>query len=252
MIHSTKYIKNTPFLSYLIEFKIRAYYLIFSFFILLIIFFCYKEELLFLLIKPLLISKLNRFYFIYTNIFDILIIELSLSFFFSIIFILPFFLYELNAFFSLSFYFSEKKKFLQILYFFTFLFINIFLTNYFLLLPSIWEFFLAFELNNTNNLFQIFLENKLDDYLINIFQFFFFISLNCILLLILSIFHIFKNIKPNFLIKFRLVFYLIIFSLILIFGPPDTFSHILFFIPFFISYELLIYKIIFFFNFYKN
>lgn len=241
------------FTYYLNEVKYRIFYCFLSFLINCLVWFFFINELLFIIVKPLVnINRNDEFsYFIFTGMADIVTIYIKIIFVLGFISTFPLLCLQLWFFLVQGLYNYEKKNLFIFIFFFIFIFIFIFLLLYIYLIPSVWLFFVNFELTNDNSLFGVYYEAHISDYvnfLFNIFYIFF-----CLLQIpVLIVFLLYFNfIKVNFFVYYRKYFIIIFFILGGIFSPPDVFSQI--FISFFI---LFIYEIILFFNLlltnYKN
>ena len=166
--------EKTLFLYYCIELLYRLYFIFFSFCSSFFITLYYKEELMYLLIKPLLTIKKEKFYFIYTNLYDMLLNEIYICFFTSLLIILPFVFYQTLNYISLISYFSTIKRIRPFLYFGLFFFNIILIFIYCYTFPFCWSFFLTFEIAENYTLFKIMLEAKIDEYMYIYIYFFLF------------------------------------------------------------------------------
>lgn len=214
--------------NYLIEIKNRILLIIFSWICLIIVSYCYKETILFLLVKPnfnLFDSKDFTFYFITTNITDTFYVYLKLSYFFSFQLTFLFFMYHLLLFLSPGLY-NKEFKFFQ--FFLTllvayWLFINYFFNKY--IFPVIWFFFNNYQQVNSK-IIRIFFESQFIDfiqiYCINFYIIGFFSQLFVFLLIYLN------RIKTyiNFIKQFRKIFYTFFLLQSTFLTPPDIFSQI--------------------------
>lgn len=235
--------KNVPIFFLIQEIKLRFLYTFLSFVCFFFIFFNFKEQLLFLFINPFLLIKNEKFYFIYTNVFEILILELNFSLILSLFCLIPLITYQLFNFYLIILKKYELNFFLifYFKFFIYFLILNFFFYNFFF--PLILDFSIHFELKNTENLFQILLETKIDDYIKNLN----FCFLNILFFILFNFFFIIiiYNFTFTTIIKIRKFIYLLIFIIVFIFlSPPDFFIQIILLLPFLIFYEFCLFQLI--------
>lgn len=237
------------FLIHFKELNYRIIYYIISFLFTFCICFFFRVELFFLIAHIFLNYEHG---FIYTNLFDPLIIYLKLSLFFAFIFTLPFFLYLFVFFFLRSlftFYTTYSCFYLFSLYF---LVIILFIMLLLLILPIIIVFLLNFQRLNSLDTLELTLQATIIQY----YNFFFnYIKIYILLITIPNLFFvlvllkiIIKDVFLNY--KFRKYLYLIVFVFFIFFAPPDLLLQLfilplLFFILeifiYFISYLLVLY-----------
>jgi sec-independent protein translocase protein TatC len=216
--------------------------------------FIYFEEILYMLLKPLnnilknyhLNNDFEKNYLIFTNLTEVLIIYIKVYITLTFIIIIPCSFFQLYSFLINGLYYYEKKKLSYIFLLLILIFLINNLITYFIFIPLTYYFFLSFEHISDNNLFNIYFEGKIYDYLILFFNFF----VNFTLCLFLPFFIYFLNylniININFLTKNRKIFYFLFLILIFIFSPPDIFLFIflIFFYLFFYEFSLYILCII--------
>jgi sec-independent protein translocase protein TatC len=245
-------------LLHLKEIKFRVFYIILSYLLTFIINYLYHEELLIILNKPLIKSKIID-HFIYTNITEAFFSYLKLVTFISILFIIPIILLNIWLFLIPGLYSYERIKIEKIFIIF-FILINLAIErgiNYFI--PKFYEFFIKFnsisEINNNIfdinildssinsvyikdiELFHLSFEPKINEFITLIIQF----LIILIVLIILPI--ILYNIKINIRIFIQLRKYIFILILIMagIITPPSIINQIFISIPLIFTYELIIY-----------
>ena len=231
------------FIHYLKEVKYRLIYCIISFFLSFLILFIFAKELLFIIVNPLLkINKENDFYyFIFTDMADVLLIYIKIAFVLSIISIIPLILFQIWFFLVQGLYNYEKNFLLFLLLFSLIFFISIFLFLYIYLIPFIWSFFINFELTMNNSLFGIYYEAKINDYVNFMFYIFgIFCSFLLIPVIMICLLY-FKILNIQFFVSYRKYFIITIFILGGVLSPPDIFSQI-----FISSIILFVYEIILF------
>lgn len=234
-------------IKYFIEIKNRVILVIFSLIIFLITTYNYKEVLLFLIIKPSLTKNINVgiFYVIFTNINEIFSTYLKLIFFltfqnFGFFLIFHFFNFLFPSFYKKEYLFYVK--FLKIC-FITWIF-SLYLTNFFLISLS-WDFFFYFKTAISYQFISLHFEPKIVEYL----EFCIFLYSTCIFysqffaILLFVIFYFTNNSK--FIKKFRKLYYysFLIFSTLI--TPPDIFSQIFLGLSLIVSYELMMFILIF-------
>lgn len=231
------------FVHYLKEVKYRFFYCIISFFSNFLILFIFAKELLFIIVDPLLkINKKNDFYyFIFTDMADVLLIYIKIAFVLSVISLIPLLLFQVWFFLVQGLYNYEKNFLLFLLLFSLIFFIVIFLFLYIYLIPFIWSFFINFELTMNNSLFGIYYEAKINDYVNFMFYIFgIFCSFLLIPIIMICLLY-FKILNIQFFVSYRKYFIITIFILGGVLSPPDIFSQI-----FISSIILFIYEIILF------
>ena len=244
-------------LNYLYELK---HYFIYNFLILcfiLLINLIYFNEIIFILLKPLLninninIINLNKNYLIFTGLTDILFSYIKIYFIICFYIYIPLLILQVNKFLVSGLYFSEKQFLQYITYFF---FILFFLNNiiiYFIFIPKIWTFFLNFEILSNIKLFNLYFEGKINEYLSLIFTLLFNINL-CLNFPFILIFLNYKNIITLITIKKkRKYLYFILLIMASVLTPPDFFSLILLIILLYILFEIT-YFILFLISNYKK
>ena len=231
--------------NYFLELKKRVFLFFIAWLICVIICYCYKDILLYILIKSNMTkNQLEIFYFISTNLTDLLWVYLHLSYFISTQLTTVFLLYHVNIFLAPGLFKHEynKIKYLSFIFLVCFLF-SFFLVN-FLVLPIIWKFFLTFQ-NNPNISLPIFFEAKITEY------FDFYLTIYYIIFILGQFFGSFFflleliNKKSQLIVKTRKICYLVFVLLATIVTPPDVISQIFIGLLFIISYEVIILIIFF-------
>lgn len=217
------------FSKYLIETKNRLLLIILSGFSSFIAGYAYKEILLFLFIQPssLIVNPLTSksiFYFIFTDVTEIFLIYLKLSYFLSIQILILAIIYQMFLFFSPAFY---KKEFCNLRFGFLLILnasgLSLFLSTQ-LIIPLTWNFFSDFQLFTTVNLH---FEAKLSEY-INFYIFLYYLCFfYCQTIVILLLFIHNLNVNIKFIRKFRKLFYFILILFSTLLSPPDAMSQLL-------------------------
>lgn len=236
------------FFYYLNELKFRIGYLLFSVLFNFTIYFSFSKEILFLLIKPLLVinsNNQNLNYFIFTNMSDVLFIYIKISLVIALICSIPIIFFQFWFFLIKGLYNYEKTFLLLLFCLFFCLFFILFMLLYNYIIPFIWVFFINFELNDSNSLFSVYYEANIMDYVNFLFYIYFILFSLLIFPLVMILFIYFEILDLNFFIIYRKYFYTIFLILSGIFSPPDIFSQIFISVLLYIIYELiLIYSLI--------
>ena len=235
-------------INYLYELKKYFIYNVLLIFLIFTLNFFYFNELLYILLKPLLMS-IN--YLIFTNLTDIFFIYIKIYLISIFYFYVPLFIFQLNKFLRNGLYSYEQEliKYMSFSFLFFFILNNILI--YFFLIPSIWNFFLNFEILSNIELFNLYFEGKINDYFLLIFK----LLININLCLNIPFFLIFLNyfniISINLLIKQRKFNFFLLLCILTIFSPPDIISFFFLLIFMYIFYEFTIF-ILYLLNHYKN
>jgi len=230
---------------YLLEIKNRIFLLVITVLSTSFINYLYKEILLFLITQPERFTNNNvyysNFYFIFTDVTEILTIYIKLITFLGYQLLLIFIIYHCFVFFTPAMFKSEYLflfSFLKIIMIICFVSVTVF---NFLLIPITWEFFYSFQELISSKFINLHFEAKLIEYL----DFYVFTYYFCVIYFqIFFIFFLFFRYVINntkIIKKFRKIYYyfFVIFSSFI--SPPDLLSQ--FFISFLLitMYEILIF-----------
>ena len=224
--------------NYFIEIKHRSILLIFSGIFTFIISYCYKETILFLLVKYNLKMSEN-FYFITTNITDMLYIYIKIAYFNSFQFLCLFCVYHVSLFLLPGLYFKEYKKIKSgvFLIISNYLFIHYVYIKY--LFPYIWFFLINYYQSDTT-IIKIYLESQITEYV----QFYcinFYITFLVSQAFIILFFYLINKKNLIFFIKkFRKFFYSLFLLQSTLLTPPDIFSQIFVGLVLIFIYEFII------------
>lgn len=179
-------------------------------------------------------------YFIFTNVTEIFITNLYISFYISIFLTSNLIILLLWYFLIPGLYKFENIKILK--YLFLFFILSYFIINIILLkiIPNIWYFFLSINFSN-NYLFNIYFEPKINTYfnfyfLSFIYFFFIFCYFFIFYLLLLN-----NIIKLNLIITLRKFFYLKFILISSIISTPDIFNQFFIFINLILFFEIYIF-----------
>lgn len=243
--------KKSNFLINLLELQYRVFYAFISFTYCFIINIIYKIELFYSISK--LFLKLQN-YFIYTSILEPIIIYIKLSILSSIIFSFPLFIY-------IFIFFIFKSVYKLYLYIYMYIFLFVIFVNYiyyklflFKAYNYILAFLIGFQRSETNVVFKLNFEAKMDQYYFfyfNIIYFYIFIIvIPLIIFIIITSYKIiyFWNIK----VSYKKFLYLFILFLFLLIAPPDLYLQIIILPYVILIIETYVYIFIFFINIYKN
>jgi sec-independent protein translocase protein TatC len=233
------------FYKYFLEIRNRLFLLLYGWFFTALIIYCYKETLLFLLIKPHFFSHNSTpIYFIFTNITDILSTYLKITFFLSNQIALICFVYHILMFLSPGLYFDEYKL-LKKGVFASFLFFSF---SFFVLntaiLPACWYFFLSFQKTMAQNTVNLFFEAKINEYINFYIHLYYMCNLNCQLFMIIILFLIYIKGDLKLIKKFRKIFYFIFIIFATVITPPDITSQLILSGIIISVYEILIFSIL--------
>jgi Sec-independent protein secretion pathway component TatC len=246
------YIKTFLQLHY-IELKYNIIVSIITFFYLFFICCSFSNQLIFLFIK--IILKYNFFnYFIFTNILDFFFINIIISF------IISFFIFIFILIIQYWFYIASGLFKYENLYFiknYLFLLLFSFKINFLILfniLPNILFFFINYNKQIENNLFNMFFEPNIQNFLTFIFLYYICIYIIFIYFYILINIIFYKIIKINIFINLRKIFYLKFIIITNIILPTDFLNQLFFVLLFIIFYEILIFIYLFLYRyfFYKR
>jgi len=226
---------------YFFEIKSRILLIIISWIITILICYCYKEILLFLLVKlNVKLYSLNSFYFISTNLIDVFSVYLQLSYFISTQFSIAILFYHLLIFISPALFKHEYKILkLIIITSFLFFFFSVLMLNTFIL-PYVWAFFSGFQTSQNSESINIFFEAQITEYFnFYITMYYINVSIGQVFVFILLLMNFIDN-KIKFVSNTRKVFYSIFLILATIITPPDIISQIIISLCFSFIYELII------------
>jgi Sec-independent protein secretion pathway component TatC len=213
---------------YFKEIMYRCSYIFLNFLLFFFLILYYYQDFLTIVINPLM-SKGIAFYLVYTSPNEILYINIYIAFLFSCFFTLLVAFTQVYLYILPSVYKFEAK---YTLFFLLFNILNIYIFTYFfinLLFPKIWFLFLKLENNIFKTHIDLFLENKLLDFL------HFFIYAYILTYIIYNITYVlfyFKSMIP------RRIFYLLIIILFNIIIPIELYTQCIIYIYFFFFYEI--------------
>ena len=232
--------------NYFLEIKNRIFLISFCWCSVFLVSYFYKETLLFLFVKlNIKAEKITSFYFITTNLTDVLNTYLNISYFVSTQITFVIILYQCMLFISAGLFVTEYKKIKFILFILIiFAMFSFYILNVYVII-HIWDFFLSFTNESVINSINIFFEAKITEYIqfykLIYYLFIFFSQVFGIVFLILY----YSDDKVNLILKTRKIIYLLFLSLSTIMTPSDVFSQIVIMFGLVFLFEVLIIFVLF-------
>lgn len=231
-------------LKYFLEIKNRLILLSLTWFSTVLVSYFFKETLLFIIVQPNTFTNVNKhlafFYFIFTDVTEILSVYLKLIKFLSsqilfIYLIYHFFLFLSSALFQFEYLYFKFS--IQVLYF-VLLFSIVLITCF--LIPLTWNFFLSFHDLITISSFNLYFEAKLNEYLCFYIKFYYLGGFYCQFFAFFLLFLNYIDANKKFIRKFRKLYHycFIIFSTLI--SPPEILSQIFLSLIVIFIYEFLI------------
>ena len=137
--------------------------------------------------------------------------------------------------------YQKEQTFLRILFIGSILFLAIGISFlYFIVMPAAWNFFLTYEKNALDSVFQLQLEAKVNEYLSLVMKLIFAFGLSFQLPVVLSLLARIGVVNSQYLKNTRRYVIVIIFTLAAILTPPDPITQVGLAIPLLLLYELSI------------
>ena len=211
----------------------------FSFSIIFNISYYYRDILIFLFIKYLIINQKINFYLIYTDIIEMFCLYFKIINFITINLIIYFIFYNMIIFSIFGLY-NDELKYIKKQFFF--ILIIDFISSFFIIIilfPFIWKIFKYIKL--VLNFKLLYFESKISEYFNIFFKIYVFTKIYIFILIVLIYIFNYKYIKFYF-IKFRKINFFLIIIISLFY---DTFTQILFNFLLIINHELIIFYLIF-------
>lgn len=228
--------------NYIVEIKNRIFLIILAWIFLILVSYCYKETILFTVVKPNLNSS-QVFYFITINITDTIYVYLQLTYFVSFQLTCFFTIYHLFKFLTPALYRKEYNIFIIFIIFTACYWL---LMNYIfnkIIFPSIFNFFFQYHQKNSI-IIKIYFESQFIDYIqMYCFNFYIIYSISQLFTILLIYLNKLKT-HTHFIKKYRKFFYTIFLLQGTFLTPPDVFSQIYVIIGLILVYEVLIITII--------
>lgn len=229
---------------YILEIKNRIILLFITWVSLFFVAYLYKEVLLFLLLEFEIfsINEFKIYYFIFTDVVEVFLVYLELIFFINYQILIIYLIYHIFIFFSGAFFKVEYYyvRYTLNLIFFSWL-VSIVLSKY-ILIPTMWDFFINFK--NTSFL-NLYLEAKLNDYLNFHIKFYYVFILYCQIFTILFFSFSYINFYSLLVKRFRKLYYYLTLLFATLVSPPEIFSQILISIILILFQELCIVGVLF-------
>lgn len=224
---------------YLLEIKYRTFFCLIAWGFIVINCYCYKETLLYIFIKlSLTPNYTNLLHFLTTDVTEVFVVYINLSYFIANQTITLFLGYQLFVFLATGLYSFEYTYFKTVLVIITLYWISfVFILNTYIF-PTSWFFFLEFqEFLSTQNL-TFYFEAKLNEY-ITFYKSVYYLC-NTIFQITVVFFIFLDLCKTNLLVlsKLRKVFYFAFFCFATVITPPDVAYQLLTSICIIIIYEI--------------
>lgn len=233
---------------YLLEIRNRFFFVLVSLFSVLFISYIYKEILLFLILKPFSIKDMNSnlciFYFIFTDLTEILSVYLKLIFFITAQITIFYFIYHCFIFFSPAF-FKKEYSFCSnlIITCFTIWLFSLIIVNYYLI-PLSWKFFFSFHTIVSAKFISLHFEPRIKEYLSFCLSIYYNFILYSQLFVLLFIVNSNYNYNIKLIKKYRKFYYFIFVVFSTFLSPPDIFSQLIISFGLIIVYEFSIIMLI--------
>jgi sec-independent protein translocase protein TatC len=229
---------------YLLEIKNRFFFVLVSFVSVLFISYFYKEILLFLILKPCSIKDMNSnlgiFYFIFTDLTEILTVYIKLILFITAQITIVYFIYHCFIFFSFAL-FKKEYRFCSnlVLTCFAIWLFSLIIINYYLI-PLSWKFFFSFHTAVSTKFISLHFEPKLKEYLNFCLSIYYNFILYSQLFVLLFIVNSTYNYNITLIKKYRKFYYFIFVVFSTFVSPPDIFSQLIISFGLIIVYEFSI------------
>lgn len=231
------YFMHMPIFIYFNEIKYRSMYVFYSIIITFIIAYIFKQEVFYILSKPL------GTHFIYTSLVEAFITHLKIGLLVSIYCTFPLLLYHMWVFILPGLYLYEKKSLRIILLISILLFFLSSQLGYWYIFPVAFDFFLSFQVIGLEKLYHLELQAKMQEYLILNMQLFFSLAFCFQFPIILILLSKLKLITLSWLVQKRKYFYVLAFVLAAIISPPDVISQFIIAIPILLFFECSIFAL---------
>lgn len=237
--------------NYFIEIKNRIILIVMCWCSVVCVSYLYRDVLIFLLVKfSTKASDLTTFYFIATNLTDVIKSYLELSYFLGIQLSIFIFFFNFLVFLTPGLFVHEYKVLKNMLLtFFLFSIINLWLLNNYVL-PNLCKFFLNFASDSSYKI-DVFFEFKITEYLQfykDIYYLSVLISQSFSIIFLLTSY---SSNKKKFVLETRKYFYMLFLVMSTTLTPPDVFSQIFTIFSLGVCFEFLL-ILIFISDFYKN
>lgn len=229
---------------YFLEIKNRLVLLLVTWFSTILVSYFYKETLLFIIIQPNTFANVNDpltlFYFIFTDVTEVLSVYLKLITFLSfqiffIYIVYHFFLFLSPALFQLEYLYCKFGiKIVGLMWL-----ISAVLSTYFLI-PLTWNFFLSFQDLTVSHSFNLHFEAKLNEYLHFYVSFYYLCGFYCQFFSLILLFLNYIDVNTKVIKKFRKLYYYCFIILSTLISPPEILSQIFISLIAIFIYEFLL------------
>jgi sec-independent protein translocase protein TatC len=230
---------KTTISTHLAELKSRLLKSSISVIICSIIAFYYSDNVLEILVAPLMAHFPDK-HFIFTGISDMFFITVHVAICSGLLISMPYILWQLYAFLKPGLYDKEKSILVPFLIASPTLFLFGALFAFYFILPMAWKFLLSFEINDLQSNNSIYFQPRINEYLSTVFSLLIVFGTAFQLPLIINALILFEIISTDFLITKRRLAILVIFCISALITPPDALSQIALAIPLILLYELSI------------
>jgi sec-independent protein translocase protein TatC len=188
--------------------------------------FLYKEILLYVCLKPSQTHTLTEIHFITTNVFEVFTSHLIVIHLISNHVTSVFWLNQILVFTLPSLY-NNEGLIAKSLFKTSFLcFISTNFLFYYIIFPVCWYFFFNYLPFPDSFKISIFLEPKLEEYLVNFSYVYFIVNINTQLLVFLIFYMQWEKNKTKLYKKFKKTYIFLLFVLAALVTPPDIFSQL--------------------------
>jgi sec-independent protein translocase protein TatC len=214
---------------YFLEIKSRLILLLTTWFSTILVSYFYKEILLFIIIQPNTFTSyepLALFYFIFTDVTEVLSVYLKLITFLSfqtlfIYIVYHFFFFVSPALFQLEYLYCKfGVKIVSLMWL-----ISAVLSTYFLI-PLTWNFFLSFQNLTVTHSFNLHFEAKLNEYFYFYTLFYYLFGFYCQFFSLLLLFLNYIDVNIKVIKKFRKLYYYCFIIFATLISPPEVLSQI--------------------------
>lgn len=226
---------------YTIEIRNRLVLIILTWVVSVFTAYLYKETLLFLSLQALIHSSPgNQFYFIATDLTEILITYIKLSYFAATQATFWVVIYHILVYLSPGLYKLERVMLKKIVFRSYLLnFVGLVLLNKYIL-TSCWDFFLSFQSSSAYKTVDLYFEGKIGEYIKLYMQICFIGVLISQSIVWLLVYIDYIDNKVKFVKEYRKLFYMLFLLTATLLTPPDVVSQILVLSSFLVTYELIV------------
>lgn len=204
----------------IIEIKNRIFLIVLTWSSVFLVGYQYKQILLFKIVK----SNIAVTYLITTDVTEIFLTYFRLNQFLANYFLTIYFCYHFFLFFISGLYYVEYTFFKKVIRVYSVTLIFSILFAHFIGVSVIWSFFLEFQQTLSNQIFQIYFETKLDQFLAFYLSFFNLAIMTAFVFTFLIFFSIYINKNLLILKLYRKIFHFCLLIITILITPSDLFS----------------------------